>query len=135
MIPGNDPEKWEPVFGKDQAQTSRGLRPRQPCSRLAGLICYDGVMGERRLLSKFDGRMQRRLLTGVALILALGVAGCGRKGGLDPPPAAGIAATAQPDDGLAGGPGPQPGDPAVVRAEPQRPASPGSPFFLDWLVN
>lgn len=85
----------------------------------------------------FD-RLARMALVG-ALMAALGVGGCGRKGALDPPPSASLSgnqaapshADPAPDAFLLGG-----------RAEPPPPDAP-SPlgpaarrtFFLDWLIN
>ncbi len=69
-----------------------------------------------------------------ALVAALGVAGCGRKGGLDLPPAAATSdATAAPGDtigtnskqGSALGPD---GKPIAPRTGPK------TPTILDWLV-
>ena len=61
--------------------------------------------------------------------LALALAGCGRKGALDPPPAAAIS---QP------GPGQQP-QPDTHFDEEGRPVAPPATerksFFLDWLLN
>jgi predicted small lipoprotein YifL len=65
-------------------------------------------------------------VTGV-LVAALGLAGCGRKGPLDPPPAAAIS---QPG---------QPGQPAArfdAQGNPVAPPAQGKePFILDWLVD
>ncbi|MDQ2083880.1 hypothetical protein RA307_27150 [Xanthobacteraceae bacterium Astr-EGSB] len=79
-----------------------------------------------------------------ALLIGLGVSGCGRKSGLDAPPSASIdaapttvapttAAPASPDltPGLLFG---RPAEPPP----PQAPASASGPrrtFFLDWLLN
>ena len=67
-----------------------------------------------------------------ALVAALGLAGCGRKSGLDPPPAAAITeptAGAQPgtEGGVRGG----------VDAEGKPVAAPGRKrhIFLDWLID
>ena len=68
-----------------------------------------------------------RLAVAAALIAALGVAGCGRKAGLDPPPAAAVSQpTAEVPPGVAPG------------VDPERPvAAPGrrKSFFLDFLLN
>ena len=61
-----------------------------------------------------------RIITVGALVAALGLAGCGRKGGLDPPPGAsanGEAAVAQP--GAASEPGPD-GQPMAPGQPPRR---------------
>lgn len=66
------------------------------------------------------------------LVAGLGLAGCGRKGGLDPPPAA--AAAGEPT--AAAEPSQAKPDPALGRdGKPVAPATgPKKPFFLDWLV-
>ena len=70
-----------------------------------------------------------------ALVAALGLAGCGRKGGLDPPPDASIP---EPSAGAQPGPGPGPvAGPAVgpdgkalAPAQGPRRSTP-----IDWLLN
>jgi predicted small lipoprotein YifL len=61
---------------------------------------------------------------------ALALAGCGRKGALDPPPSAALAQPGQPG---------QPGQPDQHFDEDGRPVAPPAkgkqPFFLDWLVD
>jgi predicted small lipoprotein YifL len=66
-----------------------------------------------------------------ALVAALGLAGCGRKTGLDPPPAAAVPAAPQH---AAGG---QPGTEAGVDADGKPVAAPGRrrSIFLDWLID
>ena len=64
-----------------------------------------------------------------ALVAALGLAGCGRKGGLDPPPGAAVAdqgAVAQPVPGTEVGP-----DGRVAPPPP----GPQRRTFLDWLLD
>jgi len=68
-----------------------------------------------------------------ALVAALGLAGCGRKGPLDPPPGASIAepaVVAQPGPGV--GPAPEigPDGRAIAPAQPPRRTTP-----IDWLIN
>ena len=67
-----------------------------------------------------------------SLVAALGLAGCGRKGGLDPPPSAAVS-DATP---TASEPGQPPPPPALgPDGKPVAPATgPKRPFFLDWLV-
>jgi predicted small lipoprotein YifL len=71
-----------------------------------------------------------RLAAAGALVAMLGLTGCGRKGPLDPPPAAAV-----PVQGV------QPGQPVDVLGPDGRPLPPGAPppnrqpFILDWLVN
>jgi predicted small lipoprotein YifL len=59
-----------------------------------------------------------------ALVAALGLAGCGRKTGLDPPPAAAI-----PQQTAGAEPGAEPS------AKPVAPPGRRKDFFLDWLIN
>jgi hypothetical protein len=63
-----------------------------------------------------------------ALVAALGLAGCGRKTGLDPPPSAAV-----PQQTAGAQPGAEPG----VNPEVKPVAPPGrrKDFFLDWLIN
>jgi predicted small lipoprotein YifL len=72
----------------------------------------------------------RLALAAVAMALAVVLTGCGRKGGLDPPPMA--AADQQQAD--------QPGQPpAAAPAQPANqsnvPSAPKRPTWLDWLIN
>jgi predicted small lipoprotein YifL len=75
-----------------------------------------------------DPLLARIALVG-ALLVALGVAGCGRKGGLDPPPAAAvpepapIAADAPPPVG-------PDGRPVLTPPPPPRRSTP-----IDWLID
>ena len=66
-----------------------------------------------------------RLAVFGALIGALGLAGCGRKAGLDQPPATAIADPAQPD----AGPGHD------VEGRPVAPPGQKKSILLDWLIN
>ncbi|HEY4404466.1 MAG TPA: lipoprotein [Xanthobacteraceae bacterium] len=61
-----------------------------------------------------------------ALVAALGLAGCGRKGGLDAPPMA-----AAGDLQASGQPGPAPATPG----KPVAPAPEKQKTFLDWLID
>ncbi len=63
-----------------------------------------------------DHRIVSRVLIAGLVVLAVGLAGCGRKGALEPPPSAGVASA----DGAPGAPPP--------------PEKPNRPFFLDWLL-
>ena len=73
-----------------------------------------------------------------ALVAALGLSACGRKGPLDAPPsAAGHSAQAVPaSDGVpqSGLPGQQPGVRPDGRAVAPPPSGENRPFILDWLV-
>jgi len=62
-----------------------------------------------------------------ALLAALALAGCGRKGGLDLPPAAATSEPGVGDPKQASAVGPD-GKPAAPRTGPNRPT------ILDWLV-
>jgi predicted small lipoprotein YifL len=55
---------------------------------------HEGV----RFLSRFDARPFLRLALTAALAASLGLAACGRKGPLDPPPGASLAGEAQPNN-------------------------------------
>jgi predicted small lipoprotein YifL len=71
-----------------------------------------------------------------ALVAALGVSACGRKGPLDPPPsAAGHSAQVAPDGSpQPETPGRQPGIGSDGKATAPPPSGQRQPFILDWLV-
>lgn len=76
-----------------------------------------------------------RLAVAAALVAALGVTGCGRKSGLDPPPSAGVAAVPLTEDGQ---PLPSTGPDSSASAKKGaagRPAPQSKSFILDWLVD
>ncbi|HEY7662352.1 MAG TPA: lipoprotein [Xanthobacteraceae bacterium] len=80
--------------------------------------------------SSFHPRLPRIALIG-ALVAALGLAGCGRKGGLDLPPSAAAAIPnngAQPGTVPPGGPNGQP--PAPTEPPPLPKHTP-----IDWLID
>ncbi|MEA2903941.1 MAG: hypothetical protein QOI12_1328 [Alphaproteobacteria bacterium] len=80
------------------------------------------------LVSRSD-RVFVRLAAIGALVAALGLAGCGRKAGLDPPPSASVAVpegTVQPD----AGPGLGPDGKAIAPS-----SAPKKSIFLDWLID
>jgi len=93
------------------------------------MICYGGVEpGGVALSSGSDLKLLRIAAIG-ALVAALGLVGCGRKGGLDPPPAAAVSEAtpeAQPPPGPALG---RDGKPIAPATGPKR------PFILDFLVD
>jgi predicted small lipoprotein YifL len=62
-----------------------------------------------------------------ALVAALGLAGCGRKGGLDPPPNASIA---EPQPGSGPGPAIGPEGQALAPAQGPKRSTP-----IDWLID
>ncbi len=66
-----------------------------------------------------------RFAVAAALVAALGLAGCGRKGPLDPPPIAGVAGETDvdPDTGRS------------RRPAARQPPPKNEPFILDWLIN
>jgi predicted small lipoprotein YifL len=83
-----------------------------------------------------NGNFARIAVIG-ALVAALGVAGCGRKGGLDPPPDASIP---EPSAGVQPGPGPAPGPVAGSAVGPDGKAlapaqGPQRSTPIDWLLN
>jgi len=79
-------------------------------------------------LSSSSGLCLARIVVIGALVAALGVAGCGRKAGLDPPPGATAAETSpsRPDLEPAIGP-----DGKVI----ETPQGPKRSTFIDWLLN
>jgi predicted small lipoprotein YifL len=78
-----------------------------------------------------------RLAVAVALVMALGLGACGRKGPLDAPPSAAVGPVVAPQ------PAPSPSDGFLLGrpAEPPPPQAPSPPtaanktFILDWLLN
>jgi len=69
-----------------------------------------------------------------ALVAALGLAGCGRKGGLDPPPGASIvdpAVAAAPGPGLGPGPAPE----VMPDGRPLAPPPPRRGTPIDFLID
>jgi predicted small lipoprotein YifL len=75
-----------------------------------------------------SNRALARMAVVGALIAALGLAGCGRKGGLDLPPSAATSEPVAPGDPKqASAIGPD-GKPAAPRTGPK------TPTILDWLV-
>jgi predicted small lipoprotein YifL len=85
--------------------------------------------------SDFTATSRRRVTARIALaalaaVLAVALTGCGRKGGLDPPP---MAAADQPQAGQPGrGPAVAPAQPAN---QPSEPSAPKRSTWLDWLIN
>ena len=79
-------------------------------------------------MSSSSGLRFARIAAIGALVAALGLAGCGRKGGLDPPPGATATDTSlsRPDLEPAIGP-----DGKVIT----RPQAPKRTTLLDWLLN
>jgi predicted small lipoprotein YifL len=79
-------------------------------------------------LSSSSGLCLARIVVIGALVAALGLGGCGRKAGLDPPPGATAAETSpsRPDLEPAIGP-----DGKVI----ETPQGPKRSTFIDWLLN
>jgi len=92
-------------------------------------ICYGAASQEGFRVIRWFDRSSAKVAIIAALVAAFGLAGCGRKGGLDPPPAAAV------------------GDPALAPLPDGRPAlgPDGRPIappptgkqrsFLDWLID
>ena len=85
------------------------------------------------MLSRLSSRLLFRIAAGAVLVAALGLTGCGRKGGLDPPP--GVSAVAvdpqparEPEIGPDGRPVAPP--PPVPAQPPQKRWTP-----IDWLID
>jgi predicted small lipoprotein YifL len=74
-----------------------------------------------------SGRSLARVAVMSALIAAVGLAGCGRKSGLDLPPSAAVSDPVTADPKLASSVGPD-GKPVAPKGGPNRPT------ILDWLV-
>jgi predicted small lipoprotein YifL len=74
---------------------------------------------------RLDCALSRFVLI-AALAAALGLAGCGRRGALEPPPSASISA---PPAGATGAPR------YDAAGKPIKPAGQRKSFFLDWLLN
>ncbi|TMJ76447.1 MAG: hypothetical protein E6G80_00380 [Alphaproteobacteria bacterium] len=111
--------------GNDKLHTRGGV---WPCCRLARAICYGALdRGVAELTSLSDLRLARIAAIG-ALIAALGLAGCGRKGGLDPPPGATAADTSPSRPDLEPAIGPD----GKVMPSPQ---GPQRRTLIDWLLN
>ena len=89
-------------------------------------------------MSFFTERSFLRLALAGALVASLGLAACGRKGPLDPPPSA-SAADAAPAQRSAPNPNPFAAPPlGGVHTEDtaeQAPTGPNKSFFLDGLLN
>lgn len=77
-------------------------------------------------------RLSARLILIGALVGALGLAGCGRKGPLEPPPSASIA---QPALGPDGQPVAAPAEGFDEQGRPVAPRGKQQRFLLDWLLD
>lgn len=75
-----------------------------------------------------SNRVLARIAVIGALVAALGLAGCGRKGGLDPPAA--TAAVSEPAPAAKPGPAIGPDGKAIAPR-----TGPKTPTVLDWLVD
>jgi hypothetical protein len=67
-----------------------------------------------------------------ALVAALALAGCGRKGGLDPPPMAAAGDAQAPPPGATAA---SPSDGRPVQPPSQTPPATKQKTFLDWLID
>jgi predicted small lipoprotein YifL len=110
------------------------------------LICYGSRDTRGEFVIRLSDRRIARLAVAAALAAALGLAGCGRKGGLDAPPSS-MPASPQSQSNMQ----PPPGETAPIfggtgftnpspEPSPQQQAAQATPpakktFFLDWLVN
>jgi predicted small lipoprotein YifL len=100
-----------------------------------------GDLAERAFVDLFLARIGRLALAGAILVAALGLASCGRKGPLDPPPSAALTEPAAPRPSLG-----EESDSRIApapsgEARPQRNAAATTPpppqqksFFLDFLI-
>lgn len=77
-------------------------------------------------------RLSARLILIGALVATLGLAGCGRKGPLEPPPSASIT---QPALGPDGQPVAAPVEGFDEQGRPVAPRGKQQRFFLDWLLD
>ena len=108
--------------------------------RLGRPICYEWGGRGVGVLIRFDNRTALRLAAFAALAVALALGGCGRKGGLDPPPSAAIAPAPDTpslgdanDPNLAGGYRRTPS--STTTAQPTGPLPPDKrTFILDPLI-
>ncbi len=64
-----------------------------------------------------DRRILSRVLVAGVIVLAMGLAGCGRKAALDPPPGAAVTTKT-----------------CATCTPAPAPEKPKKPFFLDWLL-
>ena len=89
-----------------------------------------GIKGALSLSHFFDRPFLRLALAG-ALVASLGLAACGRKGPLDPPPGASLDSGPAPIGGEA-----KDGNPGVgPDGQPRAPKGPEKHIFLDGLLN
>jgi predicted small lipoprotein YifL len=95
------------------------------------------------VVARISDRRLLRLAALAALAGALALAGCGRKGALDPPPSASITAPPAPDERTSLGQAVDPNAPGYLRApQPVAVAAPSTnapppaqrSFFLDFLI-
>jgi predicted small lipoprotein YifL len=96
------------------------------------------------VVTRIADRRLLRLAAFAALASALALAGCGRKGALDPPPSSSLTAPPAPDERTSLGQGYDPNAPGfhrpppqpAVAAAPPTAAPPPEPhsFFLDFLI-
>jgi predicted small lipoprotein YifL len=92
------------------------------------LICYDASIDEGDGVTVRSDLTYARIAAVAALIAALGLAGCGRKSGLDLPPSAAVSGSAA-DNNKQGSALGADGKPVAPRTGPK------TPTILDWLVD
>src|SRR5205823_1256039 len=97
--------------------------------RLVAMICYAWLDAGESALNLFRNRGPARCLAVGVLFVALCLAGCGRKGGLDPPPAAAIV------DQTVAAPAEVDKPPLGPDGRPLSPPPPARRSLIDWLID
>jgi hypothetical protein len=96
-------------------------------------MCYGSGFREGFSTMYSSNAALARIAVVGALVGALGVAGCGRKSGLDPPPAAAIPAAPQQTAGAQ--PTTEPGAGVDAEGKPVTASGRRKHIFLDWLLD
>jgi predicted small lipoprotein YifL len=128
-----------PTAGSKHWRGKTGDNPaasQQLGDAFAAVICYGGLVQEGDgVIGCFRNRWSQVAAVG-ALVTALGLSACGRKGPLDPPPAGGGAPETAAPIGSAqlASPHPQSGFNEEGKAVAPPSSSQRRSFFLDWLV-
>jgi predicted small lipoprotein YifL len=117
--------------------------PRNRGSRLRPSICYGAPDSGAKSVTR-TRHLFIRVATLGAVALALGLAGCGRKGPLDLPPSASVAEPAAAAPEKPGAMSMNPMSSPAKRDEPDAFSATGAPvapqgqkkpLFLDWLID